>query len=137
MTVGFVLVAPIVPWLLFEKLVDPPADRLMKWHIAGLEARDESITFATALRQAYANLSFEQWLDAKLHGFWLVFSGVLQVSVRFCQDAGRNLEPCPIDRFDSEPELFRKRLYPLVFHSGVRCGHCHLGDSPEAPGPGG
>jgi len=69
-------IVPIVPWLLFQKLVDPPGDRLLKWHIAGLEARDESITFLGALRHAYANLSFEQWLDAKLHGLWLVFSGL-------------------------------------------------------------
>lgn len=30
-------IVPIVPWLLFQKLVDPPGDRLLKWHIAGLD----------------------------------------------------------------------------------------------------
>lgn len=69
------LIIPLVPWFLFQKFVDPPGDRLLKWHLAGLMARDETITFAGALRQAYSNLSFSQWFGAKLHGLWLVFSG--------------------------------------------------------------
>ena len=78
-------IVPIVPWLLFQKLVDPPGDRLLKWHLAGLEARDESITFLAALRRAYSNLSFGQWLDTKLDGLWLVFRGLYTFSLDLLQ----------------------------------------------------
>ena len=52
------------PWMAYQKLVDPPGDRLIKYHLAGVE----SITREPALKtivQAYEKLTLSEWLDAK------------------------------------------------------------------------
>jgi len=44
------------PWLLFQRFVDPPGDRLLKWHLAGvLDVTDQS--FLTVVTRAYSSLT--------------------------------------------------------------------------------
>ncbi len=58
-----------VPWLLYQRLVDPPGDRLLKWHLAGvIPVTDES--FSTVFARAYSSLSFgevvaNKWANVK------------------------------------------------------------------------
>ncbi len=53
-----------LPWLLYQNLFDPPGDRLLKYHLAGVENVDPR-PFWQVLTAAYRNLSFEQILDYK------------------------------------------------------------------------
>jgi hypothetical protein len=57
-------VALYTPWLLFQRFVDPPGDRLLKWHLAGaIPVTDDS--FFTVVRRAYSSLSFGEILANK------------------------------------------------------------------------
>ena len=51
MTLLFVV---LLPWVLYQKVYDPPGNRLLKWHIAGVIDVD-SRGFLEALYQSYKN----------------------------------------------------------------------------------
>lgn len=53
-----------LPWMIYQRFLDPPGDRLLKWHFAGVIQPDDR-TFAEALRSAYANLTPNQWLGQR------------------------------------------------------------------------
>jgi hypothetical protein len=53
-----------VPWTLFQRFVDPPGDRLLKWQIAGVITID-SRGFLKTLVMQYQALSFHQLLSNK------------------------------------------------------------------------
>jgi hypothetical protein len=64
------------PWFLFQRFVDPPGDRLLKWHLAGVvPITDEP--FFTVLRHSYASLSFGQGVANKWANVRQVFDGDL------------------------------------------------------------
>ncbi len=48
--------AMLLPWMLYQNVFAPPANRLLKWHLAGVEAVDDRPTL-TALQDAYGELS--------------------------------------------------------------------------------
>lgn len=50
-----------LPWILYQKLFDPPGDRLLKWHLAGVIEVDPR-PFLQVLTNAYAHLTFAQLL---------------------------------------------------------------------------
>lgn len=50
------------PWTAYQRFIDPPGDRLLKWHIAGQES-PTSDSLPQAVRKAYANISMEQYLE--------------------------------------------------------------------------
>jgi len=54
-----------LPWFLYQRLYDPPGDRLLKWHLAGVTALD-SRTFSRTLIDAYTEVSPGQILVYKL-----------------------------------------------------------------------
>ena len=60
-----------LPWFLYQKFVDPPGDRLLKWHLAGVVSVDHR-SFAKALRDAYGGLTFHQILANKLSNAQMV-----------------------------------------------------------------
>ena len=53
-----------VPWMLFQRFVDPPGDRLLKWQIAGV-IRIDSRGFLKTLVMQYQALSVRQLLSNK------------------------------------------------------------------------
>ena len=64
------------PWFLFQRFVDPPGDRLLKWHLAGaIPITDEP--FLSVLRHSYASLTLGQIVANKWANFRLVFDGDL------------------------------------------------------------
>lgn len=64
------------PWFLFQRFVDPPGDRLLKWHLAGVvPITDEP--FFTVLRQSYSSLTLGQAVANKWANFRQVFDGDL------------------------------------------------------------
>ncbi|RJU12628.1 hypothetical protein XcmpCFBP7700_01585 [Xanthomonas campestris] len=61
---GILAVAAYLPWVAYQRLIDPPGDRLLKWHFAGhVPVTQES--FSHVLRAAYADLGFGQWLAGR------------------------------------------------------------------------
>jgi hypothetical protein len=66
MIYGFVtIVALYVPWMIYQNVFDPPANRLLKWHFAGVMDLDNR-SFGTALRDAYGALSWDAYVQGKL-----------------------------------------------------------------------
>jgi hypothetical protein len=59
------LLALYGPWALYQALVEPPANRLLKWHFAGVMAIDDR-SFLQALRDSYAALSWSDYWHGKL-----------------------------------------------------------------------
>jgi hypothetical protein len=70
--VGAIAAALYSPWTCYQKFVDPPGDRLLKYHLAGVEKVTGESAFH-AIYQAYRNLTFDQWLAAKEANKGLVF----------------------------------------------------------------
>lgn len=54
-----------LPWLVFQKFVDPPGNRLLKMHLAGVEPIDNR-SFGETLVSAYRGLTLHQVVDHKL-----------------------------------------------------------------------
>ena len=54
MTVAAVLL--YAPWILYQKLYDPPGDRLLKWHVAGIVEPRPEASFTGLLFASYGKL---------------------------------------------------------------------------------
>lgn len=54
------------PWILYQKYYDPPGDRLVKWHLAGMEKGDPDQTAAKSILKAYSASSIKEIYDNKL-----------------------------------------------------------------------
>jgi hypothetical protein len=60
-----IVLAFVLPWTAYQKFVDPPGDRLIKWHLAGHPPPD-SLTAWQELRAAYTSHSPAQLLALRL-----------------------------------------------------------------------
>lgn len=67
-----VLAAMQVPWLAYERFVDPNAARLAKWHLAGVRDIDER-PFLTVLRSSYIRITPEQWAQGRVQNLQSLF----------------------------------------------------------------
>jgi hypothetical protein len=65
-----------VPWLLFQRLVDPPGNRLLKWQLAGVINVD-SRGFVKTLVTQYQALSFHELLSHKWANVEALFASPL------------------------------------------------------------
>jgi hypothetical protein len=63
-----------LPWLGYQKLYDPPADMLIKEHLAGVHERDGRSAWAT-IRDGYATLSWAEIVARKQANFATQFGG--------------------------------------------------------------
>jgi 4-amino-4-deoxy-L-arabinose transferase-like glycosyltransferase len=63
-----------LPWTLYQKFYDPPGDRLLKWHLAGV-TRATPVPFGKTLAKAYSELSVEQIIDYKVRNLDTVING--------------------------------------------------------------
>jgi len=59
------LAAIYAPWTVYLNVLDPPGNRLLKWHLAGV-AQVDARDFVTALRDSYAALSWHDYLQGRL-----------------------------------------------------------------------
>jgi hypothetical protein len=62
-----------LPWVAYQRFADPPGDRLLKWHLAGVTKVDPR-SFARTLLDSYGGLTFPQWLSNKFMNFAAVFN---------------------------------------------------------------
>jgi len=61
-----------LPWVLYQRLADPPGDRLLKWHLAGVMKLADSRSFIQALIDSYSQLTIGQWMGTRLANFGTV-----------------------------------------------------------------
>jgi hypothetical protein len=70
---GLATAAYLLPWSLYQHYYDPPGNRLLKWHLAGVLPVD-SRSLPQTLEDAYRGLSFSQWEHAKLYNLRALFT---------------------------------------------------------------
>jgi hypothetical protein len=61
-----------LPWLAYQRFADPPGDRLLKWHLAGVIDED-SRSFGEALLDSYRALSPGDWIAGRLANLAVAF----------------------------------------------------------------
>lgn len=66
-------VALYLPWILYQRLADPPGDRLLKWHLAGVVDED-SRSFFDAVRDAYSSITPGEWLAGRIDNVLVAFN---------------------------------------------------------------
>jgi hypothetical protein len=59
------LAALYIPWMLYQSIIDPPGNRLTKWHLAGVIDVDDR-GFLETLRDSYGALSWDDYLTGRL-----------------------------------------------------------------------
>ena len=62
----------LLPWGAYQKWYDPPGDRLLKWHLAGVINRD-SRTFYEALLDAYTKVPLSKIASNKVENVRMLF----------------------------------------------------------------
>lgn len=62
-----------LPWIAYQKFYDPPGDRLLKWHLAGVQEPDPR-PFKEALISAYGELSAKQIVSNKWENLKATFA---------------------------------------------------------------
>jgi hypothetical protein len=68
---GATVVLLWLPWMMYQKLYDPPGDLLLKAHLAG--SVDRGRTFGHLVRDAYGKLSLGEWAYDKLENLRVLF----------------------------------------------------------------
>ena len=63
----------VSPWVLYQRFVDPPGDRLLAWMLAGQVARDPR-PFTTVLRDQYATVGLFGAMDDKRDNIGVLFA---------------------------------------------------------------
>jgi hypothetical protein len=72
---GMAAAVVLTPWLAYQRFYDPPGNRLLKIHLAGVEAVDARTTLET-LRDTYARITLREYLTGRWENAkeqWLVF----------------------------------------------------------------
>ncbi|MDG3439921.1 hypothetical protein [Nitrospirillum amazonense] len=75
---GVCFIALMLPWSLYQALVDPPGNRLLKYHLADVTQVDPRSTWET-LRDVYGPLSWQQILHTKWINFQKIFDGMWDI----------------------------------------------------------
>jgi hypothetical protein len=55
------------PWVAYQSFYDPPGNRLIKWHLAGVTSLDESRPSVKAIVEEYNKIGFSGFAVNKLH----------------------------------------------------------------------
>jgi hypothetical protein len=71
-----------VPWMLYQKYGDPPGDRLLKWHLAGVIAPHPDVPFSRLLLQRYRDLKLPGVVQYKFSNF----RALAGAPADFCRD---------------------------------------------------
>jgi hypothetical protein len=61
-----------LPWICYQKFYDPPDDRLLKWHLAGV-INPDARSFTKTIRAAYGGLTVRKWLTGREKNALMVF----------------------------------------------------------------
>jgi len=69
-------------WSIYQGVIDPPGDRLLKWHLAGVMSIDPR-SFGETIVQSYQALSLQEIVNYKLANFLTLFGEPLDYTVRY------------------------------------------------------
>lgn len=72
LVVGLVFACLMAPWFAYQKLYDPPGNRLVKWHLGGVKDTDKRSALET-ITQSYKRLGVTKALKHKLDNFTALF----------------------------------------------------------------
>jgi hypothetical protein len=61
-----------LPWIAYQRFADPPGDRLLKWHLAGVIPIDDR-SFFQSIIDSYSHLSLSEWLAGRWQNLAEVF----------------------------------------------------------------
>ena len=61
-----------LPWTAYQKLYDPPGNRLLKWHIGGQPNAIEK-TLTETIKESYSNITIEEWIENRKLNFMRLF----------------------------------------------------------------
>lgn len=64
-----------LPWSLYQTYYDPPGDRLLKWHLAGMVAAHPKAKLGDLLITNYSKLHLKEVLEYKIMNFSFLFDG--------------------------------------------------------------
>lgn len=64
----------MLPWILYQNFIDPPGDRLLKWHFAG-QIEPTIKSFNSVIVDSYKNTGLLQWFDGRYKNFLEVVNG--------------------------------------------------------------
>ena len=78
---GVTALLTYLPWMLYQKLADPPGTRLIAWQLAGIHDPDPR-PIGRILSRAYAQLTATQWIQGKVANLEAIAHG----SFSFFQD---------------------------------------------------
>lgn len=65
MVMVLLFVLTVLPWIIFQKVYDPPGDRLLKWHLAGQIESDSRGAFET-IKDAYKHTPADELIKARM-----------------------------------------------------------------------
>ncbi len=75
---GLLMIVCYLPWVFYQRVIDPPGDRLLKWHFAGHPAITDS-SFGETLINAYSSLTLNQWVANHWANIERVFDRAWQI----------------------------------------------------------
>jgi len=61
-----------IPWIIYQKFIDPPGDRLLKWHLTDQHQITHD-SFLTVLIDYYSRLSFSEWMALRIAHLKYIF----------------------------------------------------------------
>ncbi len=76
----------VMPWIAFQKLYDPPGDRLLKWHLAGQIPPDNRSAW-TAIGDAYRDTPWKDLIEARLANLRLQVDGHWTEIAKYTKDS--------------------------------------------------
>ena len=103
------------PWIFYQKKIDPPGDRLIKWHLAG-QIEINSISFADAVKEAYMTTPSKNIIAAKISNFKNLFKGVLSYDYSLIPIKIFNTET---SNFNSIYHVKTKLFFDFFYSMGV------------------
>ncbi|MEM9117840.1 MAG: hypothetical protein AAGD09_08150 [Cyanobacteria bacterium P01_F01_bin.56] len=102
------IVLVITPWIGYQKLYEPPGNRLLKWHLAGAVEIDDR-SFHQALIEEYQDLGLDAAWSYKLDNFRHLFE---------TQAASRRYQAWPFYQAQRANEFFGVFLSLSIFNIG-------------------
>ncbi|MVS97924.1 hypothetical protein [Devosia marina] len=83
-------VATYLTWAAYQTFVDPPGDRLIKWHLADVVPVEDSRSALEATRDAYSDMTFPEFLGRTWEKFGNATVGALDFVTLGPQEAFRS-----------------------------------------------
>jgi hypothetical protein len=119
------------PWIAYQKFYDPPGDRLIKWHLAGVVPVDENRPSLATIVEEYQKAGFSGFAVNKVHNLRMLVGDPTDWNGEFAQGfaqpgwdstAGHvrhffllRLGPTPMLLLLGIPLLFSRRVRPAAW----------------------